>query len=170
MATCHGCDAELAPNKGPGQPRKWCSQKCRKLTLYSKRCIDCGGVCNTDGRVTHAAERCFPCSRTHQKALMATWIIESMREWHELFGAPPSSVDWNQPYARLRMADSPKYSQRVIDRYKGTGRPWPNTDSVQRIFGSWNKGLIAAGFTPLTRKEHALGHWGLAAKRSDEAA
>lgn len=158
---CAGCDNEVPPNKAPGRARKWCSERCRKRTLYSRRCIDCGAVCNTDGSVTEPSLRCQKCNGAHTRALTRAWVIKSMQEWARMFGAPPSATDWN----RARLKD--KSMTRKADRYEKTGRPWPSAGTVQQNFGSWNAGLIAAGFLPLTPSEHPIGHAGAALKRRD---
>lgn len=64
---CRGCDAELPEQKASGRRREWCSDRCRKVSLYSSRCIDCGAICNKDGRVTNPAIRCFQCSKDAQR-------------------------------------------------------------------------------------------------------
>lgn len=62
--TCQGCDTPIdQPTRGR---RKWCSDKCRKITLYSRSCIDCGAVCNTDGRVTSPSLRCAACDAEYR--------------------------------------------------------------------------------------------------------
>jgi hypothetical protein len=59
---CEGCGSPLAPNRGPGRQPKWCSERCRKVTLYSRQCESCGAVCNVDGAVAGAARRCGDCN------------------------------------------------------------------------------------------------------------
>jgi DNA-directed RNA polymerase subunit RPC12/RpoP len=60
MSVCAGCGAELKPNRGPGHPRKWCSERCRRRTLYSGVCADCGGA-TYDG-TAHPPNRCTRCN------------------------------------------------------------------------------------------------------------
>jgi hypothetical protein len=49
--TCQGCSAPLPPPLRTGRSRKWCSDACRKRTLYAGRCVDCGaGLSGSEGR------------------------------------------------------------------------------------------------------------------------
>jgi hypothetical protein len=52
-------------------------------------------------------------------------LTDRIRAWAELQGTPPKANDW-----------SPKL------------RGWPSSAIIQRVFGSWNAGITAAGFTP----------------------
>jgi hypothetical protein len=64
-----------------------------------------------------------------------TWTRESIvfaiRRWREEYGDPPYSKDWAN--RRTRPAG------------------YPSTDTVRSVFGSWNDGLIAAGYPPRSR-------------------
>jgi hypothetical protein len=95
---CHGigCDQPLAPQKGRGRRRKWCSERCRKVTLYSGECRDCGARINTSGDVARRSERCNSCANQHKIDQSRRWILDSVAEWVELFGTPPSAVDWKR--------------------------------------------------------------------------
>lgn len=44
MTTCTGCNEPLPPNKAPGPPRKWCSERCRRRTMYTTPCKTCGAA------------------------------------------------------------------------------------------------------------------------------
>lgn len=62
IKSCAGCGADLTGSHGR---TKWCSDRCRKDTLYAGKCIDCGAV--TDGVKSGAhrpVERCQDCTRT----------------------------------------------------------------------------------------------------------
>ena len=39
---CRGCGVPVPPNRAPGRMRIWCSEACRKNTLYGGTCQDCG--------------------------------------------------------------------------------------------------------------------------------
>jgi hypothetical protein len=41
---------------------------------------------------------------------------------------------------------------------------------VQNHFGTWNDALRAAGFTPLSRQDHWLGHRGVALREEESRA
>lgn len=42
MSKCRGCGATLAPTNGRGRQRLWCSDRCRRRTLYVTPCRTCG--------------------------------------------------------------------------------------------------------------------------------
>lgn len=143
--------------------------KARKES-YRGRCVDCDVPTDGSNGRDGAPERCLPCTHEHDKRLTRAWILESMREWCEMFGVPPTAVDWNQHHARNLAERSPGYSARVIARYESTGRPWPSAESVQRLFGSWSEGLRAAGFQPISNQDRWLGYRGRAAREEDRRA
>lgn len=62
-------------------------------------------------------------------------IVEALLLWAELYGRSPRSRDWI-----TTTMPEPARSQ-----------AWPNANDVVRLFGSWNAGLLAAGFKPQTR-------------------
>src|SRR5437763_864330 len=78
---CRGCNTPVE-NKGPGKRREWCSERCRKQTLYSVPCVDCGKALNgSDGKGAH--ERCVPCAaaKTGRDKAWPRWEqIAAMRE------------------------------------------------------------------------------------------
>lgn len=61
---CEGCGAEIAQPQGSGRRRKWCSDPCRKATLYYGICLDCGGRTSgvANGR-DRAPKRCGSCAK-----------------------------------------------------------------------------------------------------------
>lgn len=135
-ATCHGCGTTLPPSKGP-RAKKWCSERCRKAQ-YAGACIDCGGATDgSNGRGPNASVRCRACELDRVLIWTPEAIICAVREWaDEHGGVPPTAIDWGHPYATD--AQRAEFA---------TGR-WPWHTIVRRRFGSWNKGLIAAGFEP----------------------
>lgn len=137
MANCQGCNTTLPPKTWVGRDRKWCSETCRKRTLYSRRCVDCGAVCNTDGRVTDASERCKACAerRVHEtRQWTPETVIAAINLWADRHGGvPPTATQWS--------AQTPSEF------------PYPST--VIREFGSWSAAITAAGFDAFT-----VGHYG----------
>lgn len=137
MSACHGCGSDLPPKTWAGRDQKWCSDRCRKITLYSKQCIDCGAACNTDGSVADASVRCRACSLLWQH-VRRRWtpgtIIAAIQRWAEEHGGvPPAATDWN---ATLAVAN---------------GRPartddFPATTTVISECGTWASAIRAAGF------------------------
>lgn len=55
---CAGCGAEVPPSAHHGRPRKWCSERCRKQTLYSHPCEDCGAPTTGDGQHHRWCRKC----------------------------------------------------------------------------------------------------------------
>lgn len=145
---CHGCGATLAPNKAPGRQRKWCSDRCRKVTLYSRSCVDCGVTINTDGRVTNANQRCVPCAAKHSGAERKVWtadaVVAAIQTWAELHGEPPAMTTWSPSMARS--IGKPELAQ--AEYMQGKAGEWPSPQAVIRAFGTWNAAIAAAGFDP----------------------
>ncbi len=82
-------------------------------------------------------------SRGHDLPPRLAWtpeaIVAALRRFHEEFGRTPSAREWNTTVARRRHPD--------LAARQRSGE-WPDTSIVQRVFGSWNAGIEAAGFTP----------------------
>lgn len=140
--TCEGCGAPISQPRS-GRRRKWCSDRCRKVSTYVRFCVDCGQRLNSsDGNGPNAPVRCGACNGAHERLMSRRWVLSSMREWAEMFGVPPVGSDWN-----------PRHAERQgmvwrAERLAATGRPWPCVTLVQQNFGSWNAAIVAAGFTP----------------------
>jgi hypothetical protein len=148
IATCQGrgCCNLLKPSRR-ARPRKWCSDECRKRTLYAGTCIDCGASTNGSDGPGKASERCQSCRTAYDKA-QAKWtrerIIQAIQQWATVYGAPPAATDWNVAHARaLGLHDR-------VARYQATDRAvdHPAHSTVQDVFGSWSAATVAAGFTP----------------------
>lgn len=169
LVKCRGCETMVDPGTS-NRKRVWCSERCRKLTLYSRKCPDCGKTINTDGSVTRVSERCVQCNAEHVKAMTRIYIMESFREWHEMFGVPPTAIDWHMAMARNIMDRAPNYARKVINRHESTGRSWPSATTVISHFGSWSAGLRAAGFEPISQKDSWMGYRGRKARDEDLAA
>jgi hypothetical protein len=121
MSLCVGCDTPLPLEIGrPGKPRKWCSERCRKQTLYAGTCERCGGKTNgSDGRAA-AATVCMDCLRWTRAG-----VLLAVEEWADAHGGvPPTSTDW-----RDAASDG-----------------FPPATTVKRLFGGWNAMLLDAGF------------------------
>jgi hypothetical protein len=72
---CAGCGDPLPPQKR-GRPRKWCSQRCRRDTLYSGACVDCGARTSGNNGRAKAPERCLACRHEFERA-NAIWNREA---------------------------------------------------------------------------------------------
>lgn len=64
-------------------------------------------------------------------------VLSAIRDWTALFGSPPTTRDWSPAGWRAEPWRE--------ERYASTGRAWPRVGTVKRLFGSWGKGLAAAG-------------------------
>lgn len=119
------------------------AREARRAT-YRGVCEDCGtATSGAGGRKQSAPPRCRTCAGAHIRKLSREWVIASIRDWVQLFGAPPSAQDWNQAMARRNGRTD------LVDRYEQTGREWPSTTLAQDNFGSWNAALAAAGVETL---------------------
>lgn len=130
---CEGCETPIAqPRFGR---RKWCSDRCRKATLYGGTCIDCGARTDGSNGPGGAPERCIVCAGRARVVWTREAILAAIRQWAEQHGQPPAATDWNATLARY---------------FYRPERPaeYPSVDTVQREFGSWNAGIAAAGFDP----------------------
>lgn len=118
---CRGCRSPLKPSKS--RPRKWCSGRCRKRTLYGGECVQCGAPTDGGRGPGKAPLRCRACCSVWTEAA----IIDAICRWaagHD--GVPPRSLDWCPPVP-------PGY---------------PSAETVSRVFGTFNAGVRAAGFKP----------------------
>lgn len=161
MSVCKGCGTELPPKTKPGRARVWCTDRCRKQTLYSRPCVDCGKPLNgSDGTGPDAPERCVSCAAKVSGAARKVWTREAcvmaMQEWAaEHNGVYPTTLMWSPSHAvQLGSSPHPDYVDHP-DR-------WPCWATVVRQFGSWRACVVAAGFTPRERGQ-TLAHLGVAA-------
>jgi IS30 family transposase len=103
------------------------SERARRES-YRGRC----GVC---GRATSGSEgpgRAPRWCRDHAPAQRRRWsdeqLLEAIRDWARLTGAPPTVYDWSPAHAPEGHAGAARYLDEL-------GR-WPNARSVARRFGS----------------------------------
>lgn len=116
-----------------GRLRKWCSDRCRRTTLYGGTCKYCGTITNGSDGPGAAPDVCISCAAGHYATWTREAIIACIQQWaDESGGIPPATTD----FVRGRADDLPV----------------PSVTHVQRMFGSWNAAIIAAGFEP-----HAMG-------------
>lgn len=132
---CPGCGADLTGTHGK---RKWCSERCRKDASYSGVCRVCGGKVAYNGTAT-PGDLCSTCAPGEHKRWTAEAVIAAIQSWAATYGEPPTARDWN---CSSEVSDA----DRVRQRFEDGDWPWFNT--VQYVFGSWNAGIEAAGFTP----------------------
>lgn len=132
--------------------------RARKDT-YRGTCKDCGAPTDgSNGRVG-APVRCIECWARDAHETSVAWLVAEIRHWADLYGRPPSAVDWNIATMRrrnLRYDRGDDVGGRFSDvriaeaerRHREDG-PWPAQKTVTHTFGSWNAAIEAAGFEPL---------------------
>lgn len=137
---CQGCETPL-PADAHGS-RRWCSDRCRRHTLYSGLCADCGKT-TYNGGTKKPPERCSPCSnRARNTIWTAEAIVQTIQAWVRENGVPPVAADWNPNHAINK--DHPEKAEKFFE-----DNAWPHTSTVQDVFGSWNAAIDAAGFEPV---------------------
>lgn len=133
---CAGCGGPLPPQKA-GRPRKWCSERCRKQTMYGGTCRFCGATTNGyDGPGT-ASDVCKVCLYT-RLAWNREKVIAAIQRWaDEHGGIPPTSVDWGNA------------SGRPDRRHLDYTPEYPSCETVREHCGSFTDAIRAAGFEPV---------------------
>lgn len=88
----------------------------------------------------------------HLSSWTAPIVMERIAQWAETHGQPPSAAQWNPARARI-MADKATAKARTwLDGIAAFEEgDWPSQDTVERLFGSWNGGLEAAGYAKRPR-------------------
>lgn len=137
---CPGCGKDLT---GAHWKRKWCSERCRKETLYSGTCESCGAKTDGSNGREAAPTHCKECAPRANRLWPKERIIKKIKEWAERYGEPPTSEDWNPSLVRWRGGHN---ATAISERFSAGEWPWAIT--VRTRFGSWNAGIAAAGFEP----------------------
>ena len=108
------------------------------------RCKSCGAKTFNGGSVDVPAQcaRCFRRER-HEKAQAR--VIHAIQRWVGLYGKPPTAMDWDLSTARSKAV--PERLAEIEERHRG--HDWPYPENAQRLFGSWNAAIRAAGFEPV---------------------
>lgn len=144
IVRCEGCGTEVRQNP-TGRLRKWCSDRCRKRQ-YGGTCRDCGAHTDGSNGAAGAPDYCITCIGAHRERLWTReTCIAAIKWWADLYGEPPGALDWWSPdpaQVRGNAVRAERYA-----RLHAEGKI-PHHHSVRRVFGSWNAGIEAAGFTP----------------------
>lgn len=108
----------------------------RRKARGLRPCVDCGAPCNTGGSITEPSKRCGACNHARNEA-EAKWkpeaVLDAIRRWVDSHGEPPYARDWNT-------ASNPHPDWSLGD--------YPSWNTVGEKFGTFNKGVEAAGFKP----------------------
>lgn len=131
---------------------------------YRGVCRACGGATShPSGTGPH--EYCRACFQVHLEEMGRAYVLDAIHEWAEMFGEPPTAMDWNQ--SLCRHLDTPK-AHLVIERYEASGREWPSAHTAQDRFGSFSNALRAAGFEPVPMKYRWMGRAAYEAMLEDQ--
>lgn len=134
---------------------------------YAQPCVDCGALTSgSEGRKKEPrCARCAPVVAGLKRRIPREHMIARIQEWAKIHGEPPAMNDWNPVSARKILHDEER-----AKRWEDSDGYWPWFTLIVREFGSWNKGVEAAGFSPRVsnggggnRKRHRL--YGLNKKR-----
>jgi hypothetical protein len=135
---CWGCGAAIGPSRG-GRRRKWCSDRCRKATLYSGVCVDCGGATAYSGTAT-PSDRCVPCATKHtcvspdkrrKRYARARWSDE------ELLGILRS------------LAVDGRITTHMYRKARSENPALPTDLTITKRFDRWNIAVERAGLSPV---------------------
>jgi hypothetical protein len=99
------------------------------------------GACRDCGVVTVSSDRCPRCAA--RRARPPDWtreeVIDALRAWVRDEGRAPTSAEWTPTTGSTR-------------RWAREYPRWPSYVTVKTLFGSWLKGLEAAGCRPRRRR------------------
>jgi hypothetical protein len=119
---------------------------------YAGACADCGkptSGCNGPGL---APLRCVACTADYRRVWTREVVIEAIRLFVDRYGRIPTAQEWSPALARQGYRDD------LADRFYAEGC-WPTVTTVKDLFGSWNAGMTAAGFTPRGVGKRGPGSW-----------
>lgn len=120
-------------------PDAACQRARRKR--YAGKCEVCGAATDGSQGPGKAPKLCNNHTRAKSHADAEARLIDMIQAWaDEHGGIPPGATDWNAAQAeKLGHHDRAR---------KAREEGWPGSSAVQHVFGSWNKGIEAAGFDP----------------------
>jgi len=104
---------------------------------YRGRCRGCGRPTRGSDGPGRAPEWCPECAPARRRRWSDERLLDAVREWTGLTGAPPTLYDWSPAHAPA--------GHRGAARYLAEHGRWPNASSVARRFGSLRAALEAAG-------------------------
>jgi transposase len=121
---------------------------------YRGECRGCGRPTSGSGGRKRAPEWCRRCAGQRRQVWTGQRVLDAIRDWAELTGAPPGVADWSPAHARARDPGSARYRSQP-------GR-WPSASVVAARFGSFRRAVEGAGLTGTgAREPGAPSRWGL---------
>jgi DNA-binding CsgD family transcriptional regulator len=100
---------------------------------YRGRCRGCGRPTRGSDGPGRAPEWCPECAPLRRQRWSDERLLNAIREWTQVTGAPPTLYDWSPAHAPSGHPGAARY---LAER----GR-WPNASSVARRFGSLRAGV-----------------------------
>jgi len=111
---------------------------------YRGRCRGCGRPTRGSDGPGRAPEWCPECAPLRRRRWSDERLLEALREWTRLTGAPPTLYDWSPAHAPA--------GHRGAARYLAERGRWPNASSVARRFGSLRGAVEAAGVAGVPKR------------------
>lgn len=108
---------------------------------YGRDCLGCGARTDGSNGRAKAPLYCKRCESERRRVWTAGAIVLAIQVYAHRYGQPPAALDWNTGQARDH--GHPE----IAERFLADG-DYPQTNTVQRLFGSWNAAIAAAGFEP----------------------
>jgi hypothetical protein len=107
---------------------------------YRGRCRGCGRLTDGSRGPGRAPEWCPDCAPVRRRRWSDERMLEAIRGWAELTGAPPTVYDWSPAHAP---SGHPGAARHLAERDL-----WPSASSVARRFGSLRAAVEQAGSAP----------------------
>ena len=127
------------------------SQTRARKDSYRRPCPSCGKPMDgSNGRGPNAAKRCVECDNSDRVVWTVEKIVAAFHEFERRYGRQPVATDWmpalaEQMAAKVKDRGRKKAFTDKAHRFYLDGC-WPSTETVANRFGSWNNGLLAAGY------------------------
>jgi hypothetical protein len=110
---------------------------------YRGRCRGCGGPTQGSDGPGRRPEWCPECAPLWRRRWSDAQMLEAIRDWTRLTGAPPTLYDWSPSHAP---AGHPGAA-----RYRAERGRWPKASSLARRFGSLPAAIDKAGVASAPR-------------------
>lgn len=139
MLACEGCGKRFRWVVIRGRRRKWCSDRCRKWTLYSVPCEKCGelygGIAN--GKAGVRARFCKTCAAEVSAAKMVAFGKAVLAEVEVMWA---EGLKLREIAAEMGWTPGSTHSYVAKQRAKGAALPRRKTDSPKIIADQRRRG------------------------------